>query len=296
MGATFVITLREAFEAALLLGIVYTYLDKVGRRDQAHYVSAGALLGVAASILLGIAVSVFSGPLLDLGPDLIGIAVLLVAVVVLTWHGWWMQQHARAIKGDVHRRLDEAGATRRLWIVGLIAFTGVFREGAETVLFLWSLLAQASVSGLGGVAGGALGIGTAAALGWAIFRGGKHVSLPKFFAVTSVLLLFVAGGLVATAVGKLQGLGFLPATSVVWDTSSLLDDRGLVGGFLGGLVGYRAKPSLLEVAAYVVYLAGAGTIVFGDMLGGKPGSGVAVPPGVMAGDANDLAQQIKEDG
>ena len=32
MGATFVITLREAFEASLILGIVYTYLQKIGAR------------------------------------------------------------------------------------------------------------------------------------------------------------------------------------------------------------------------------------------------------------------------
>jgi len=188
MGATFVITLREAFEAALLLGIVYTYLDKVGRRAQAHYVTKGALAGVAASIALGFLVNALSGPLLDWGPDVIGIAVLVVAVVVLTWHSWWMRQHARAIKGEVHRRLDEASETRRLWIVAVIAFTGVFREGAETVLFLWGLLSQASVSGLGGTIGAALGIGTAAVLGWAIFRGGRHVSLSAFFGITSALL------------------------------------------------------------------------------------------------------------
>jgi len=287
MGATFVITLREAFEAALLLGIVYTYLDKVGRRDQAHYVTAGALLGGAASVLLGIAVSVFSGPLLDLGPDLIGVGVLLVAVIVLTWHGWWMQQHARAAKGDVHRRLDAASGTRRLWLVALIAFTGVFREGAETVLFLWGLLSQASVTGLGGLAGGALGIGTAAVLGWAIFRGGRHVSLPKFFAVTSVLLLCVAGGLASTAVGKLQGLGLLPATAVVWDSSWLLDDRGLVGGFLGGLAGYRARPTRLEAVAYVVYLAGAGWLLFGGAFSNRGAGPRAMSPGspLSAGDA-----------
>jgi high-affinity iron transporter len=207
MGATFVVTLREAFEAALLLGIVYTYLDKIGARDDYRYVTFGGILGAVTSVLLGVALSVLSGPLLDLGPDVIGTAVIFVAVVVLTWHGWWMRQHARAIKSDVQRRLEQAGAGHRVWVVGTIAFIGVFREGAETVLFLWGLMTQTSVTGWGGVTGGALGIATAAVLGWAIFRGGRHVSLTRFFAVTSVLLLLVAAGLFSTGIGKLEAVG-----------------------------------------------------------------------------------------
>ena len=263
MGATFVITLREAFEAALLLGIVYTYLDKLGARNQYRYVTLGGLLGAAASVLAGITVSVFSGPLLDFGPDLIGTVVLFVAVVVLTWHGWWMRQHARAIKGDVQRRLEEADADHRIWVVATIAFVGVFREGAETVLFLWGLMTQTSVTGWAGLLGGALGVATAAALGWAIFHSGRHVSLRHFFAVTSILLLLVAAGLFSAGVGKLEGFGLLPASPTMWDTSHLLSDRGLLGGFLGGLVGYRARPSLLEVIAYASYLLVAATLFFG---------------------------------
>jgi high-affinity iron transporter len=263
MGATFVITLREAFEAALLLGIVYTYLDKLGARDQYRYVTLGGLLGAAASVAAGIAVSIFSGPLLDFGPDLIGTVVLFVAVVVLTWHGWWMRQHARAIKGDVQRRIEEAGTDHRIWVVATIAFVGVFREGAETVLFLWGLMTQTSITGWGGLMGGALGVGTAAVLGWAIFHGGRHVSLRRFFAVTSILLLLVAAGLFSAGVGKLEGFGLLPASPTLWDTSHLLSDRGIVGGFLAGLAGYRARPSLLEVIAYASYLLVAATLFFG---------------------------------
>jgi high-affinity iron transporter len=263
MGATFVVTLREAFEAALLLGIVYTYLDKIGARDDSRYVTLGAVLGALASVLLGVLLSVLSGPLLDLGPDAIGTVVVFVAVVVLTWHGWWMRQHARAVKGDVQRRLEQADVAHRVWVVGTIAFVGVFREGAETVLFLWGLMTQTSVTGWGGLTGGALGVATAAVLGWAIFRGGRHVSLPRFFAVTSVLLLMVAAGLFSTGVGKLEGFGLLPASSTLWDTSRLLDDRGGIGGFLAGLVGYRARPSGLEALAYASYLLVAGSMFFG---------------------------------
>ncbi len=179
MGGTFVITLREGFEAALILGIVYTYLQKIGAQRHYRYATRGGVLGVLASIALGVVVTVLSGPLLDLGPDIIGLAVIFVAVVVLTWHGYWMRQHARAMKGDVQRKIDEAQTTHRMWIIGVIAFTGVFREGAETVLFLWGLLTQAtSTSGWASALGAVLGLIMAASLGWAIFRGGPR--LPRW--------------------------------------------------------------------------------------------------------------------
>ncbi len=263
MGATFVVTLREAFEAALLLGIVYAYLDRVGARAQYRWVTLGGALGLAASVAAGIAVSMLSGPLLDLGPDLVAGGVMFAAVALITWHGWWMRQYARALQGQLQHRLDEARATQRLWIVGLIAFTGVFREGAETVLFLWGLTSQTNVAGWSGVTGGVLGVVAAAVLGWAIFRGGRRLSLSRFFTGTSLLLLLVAAGLFSSGIGRLVGLGFLPDTETLWDTSWLLRDDSLVGGFLAGLAGYRARPSLLEVIGYVTYLVVAGWLLFG---------------------------------
>jgi len=265
MGATFLVTLREAFEASLLLGLVYTYLDKIGAREHFRWVTMGGALGLAASLAMGIGVGFLSGPLLDLGPDLIAATVVFLAVALLTWHAWWMQQHARGIRGEVEERIDRARGTQRLWIVGLIAFTGVFREGAETVLFLWGIMAQAtSATGWGGVLGAVAGIATAAALGWAIFSGGKRVSLPRFFSLTTVLILFLAAGLFSAGLGRLQGLGVLPVSPALWDTSAFLRDDGVVGSFLGGLVGYRARPSLIEVAGYAGYLAAAGALVLGS--------------------------------
>ena len=216
-----------------------------------------------ASIALGVVVTALSGPLLDLGPDMIGLGVIFVAVVVLTWHGYWMRQHARAVKGDVQRQIDEAQAAHRMWIIGVIAFTGVFREGAETVLFMWGLLTQAtSTSGWASALGAVLGLIMAASLGWAIFRGGRHVSLQQFFGVTSIFLLLLAAGMFSTGIGRLEVMGFLPATPTAWDTTFLLDDHGFVGGFLNGLIGYRSRPSVLEAGSYLVYLIVAGAFLF----------------------------------
>jgi high-affinity iron transporter len=264
MGATYLITLREAFEAALLLGLVYTYLDKIDAREHFRWVTLGGVLGLAASVAMGVAVSFVSGPLLDMGPDLIGATVLFAAVVLLTWHAWWMQQHARGIRGELERRIDRARTAQRLWIVSLIAFTGVFREGAETVVFLWGIMAETtSAAGWGSLLAGVAGIATAGVLGWAIFRGGKSVSLPRFFAITTALILVLAAGLFSTGLGRLQSLGVLPMMAPLWDTSWILSDRSVVGSFLGGLVGYHARPSLIEVSGYIAYLLGAGFLVLG---------------------------------
>ena len=263
MGATFVVVLREGFEAALLLGIVYAYLAQIGHAESRRYVTLGGAFAVAASIAMGVAVSVLSGPLADLGPDVIAVGVIFIAVILLTWHGWWMGRHSRELRGQVQRQIDEAHATQRLWMVGLIAFTGVFREGAETVLFLWGLMAQLeNLSGMAALAGGAAGLAGAALLGWLVFQGGRRLSIQRFFAATSVLLLFLAAGLFAAGIGRLQGLNVLPGGDALWDTSWLLDDHGVIGGFLAGLVGYRARPSALEVTAYALYLIGAGMLFF----------------------------------
>ena len=51
MGGTFVVTLREGFEAALILGIVYTYLSKIGGQRHYRYVTVGGLLGVRNGLI-----------------------------------------------------------------------------------------------------------------------------------------------------------------------------------------------------------------------------------------------------
>jgi high-affinity iron transporter len=262
MGATFVVTLREGFEAALLLGIVYAYLAQTDLRRHHGWVTTGAVLGLAASILLGVVVSFISGPLLDVGPDLVAAAVMLLAVVLLTWHAWWMQQHARAISGQVHRQIDEARNTGRLSVLAMIAFTAVFREGAETVLFLWGLMSQMSIGGAGGLVGATGGVAVAAVLGWLVFRGGRRIPLRRFFAVTTILLVLVAAGLFASALARLDGLGYLPSTPTLWDTSWFLEDGSGVGGFLAGLLGYRARPTLLEGLGWLVYVVGVATLLW----------------------------------
>src|SRR4029450_7194586 len=111
-------------------------------------------------------------------------------------------------------RIDEARASNRLWVVGLIAFTSVFREGAETVLFLWGIVAEEG-AGWGSLVGGVAGIVGAASLGWAVFRGGQRLSLQRFFSVTTVFIMLLAAGLLSRRIALKHGSGVLALCSPV---------------------------------------------------------------------------------
>ena len=71
-----------------------------------------------------------------------------------------------------------------------LAFISVFREGIETILFLYSvMMKQGGLNITLSLVGGVLGV----SLGYMIFVQGKNVPLKTFFNVSSVLLIFVAG-------------------------------------------------------------------------------------------------------
>jgi len=256
MLGTFLITWREALEAALIVGILLTYLDRIGQRRHFRYVYHGILWAVAASVGFAYLSSFVSLFFEDSGKELFDAGIMLVATGVLTYMVVWMHHSARELKGEIQTRTDQAVSKGKLWAIAVLAFVGVFREGIETVLFLWGLFLQGggllTTSIL--VSGGLLGIGVAVLMAWLFFKGFGHLDLRVFFKITGILLLFIAAGLAASAAGKLVQAEILsPIVYEVWDTSWLLDQHGLIGSVLAGLFGYRSNPSLLEVLVYSLY-------------------------------------------
>jgi len=256
MIETLLIMWRETLEAALVVGILLTYLRQSGHRSGVPAVWAGAGAGVVAAAVSGI---VSGGAVGLLDPDtqlLVQVGILVAAAATVSWMVLWMSQHARSLRGELQQKADVALASGRRLGLALVAFVAVFREGVETVLFLWGIGAQhgfrlTAVPVIGaGLAGAGLAVGTA----WLFFRGFAFLNLRTFFRTTGVLLLLVAGGLLVSAANQLIGLGWLPPiVPQVWNTSWLVPDGSVVGAILGALMGYRSRPSLLEVLVFVAY-------------------------------------------
>jgi len=265
MFASFLITLREGLEAALIIGIVLSVLRRLGHANRSRTVWAGVLVAVAVSMAVGLALNALGMALEGRGEAIFEGVAMLLAAGVLTWMIFWMQRQGRHIQVHLESDVRAAVAAGSAWALFGLAFVAVVREGIETALFLTA--AAFSATPMQTLVGGVLGLVVAITLGWLMFAAGRRLNVRAFFRVTGILLLLFAAGLVAQGVHELQEAALLPTfVEHVWDINPILDEKSLVGQFLKSLFGYNGNPSLLEVVTYTLYLLIVGALSL-DMTG-----------------------------
>ncbi len=255
MLATLLIVFREVIEAGLIVGIVLAATRGVPRRGL--WVGLGVVAGIVGACL----VAAFAGQLSSLfegsGQELFNAGILLLAVVMLTWHNVWMASHGRVMAKEMRQvGADVTAGKRPLAALSIVCGVSVLREGSEVVLFLYSIAASGGTSATGLIVGGALGVLAGAGVSALMYLGLLTVPARHLFSVTSGLITLLAAGLAAQAVAFLQQGGYLEVlTSTVWNSSWLLSEQSLTGRLLHTLIGYSAAPSAAQLLIYVVTIA-----------------------------------------
>ncbi len=253
MFANYLIGLREGLEASLVVGILVAYVVKTGNRHRLPAIWAGTAVAIALSLAFGGILSLTSHSLSDTAESVFAGVMSIVAVALVTWMVFWMRRTAREMRGELHGRLERAmtGGGIALAVVALVA---VLREGLETALFLWA--ATTASEGTAAALGGALlGIATAVAIGWAVYRGALRLNLATFFTWTGALLIVVAAGVLAYGVRDLQEAGVLPGgESIAFDVSATIDEHSPLGTVLGGFFHFDPVTTWLQLTVWVVYL------------------------------------------
>lgn len=254
MLASFMITLREGIEAALIVAIILAYLKKANARQLARPVYFGIAAGIAASIAVAAAFVALSVEFEGEFEQLFEGTTMFLAAAILTTMIVWMQKNSRTYSEELRNKVSVALGGKETLGLASLAFVSIFREGIETVLFLGS--ASFSTSGLQLLLGGALGLGVSVAVAVAIIRYSVRLNLSTFFKATGVLLVIFAAGLVAHGVHEFEEAGLVaPVVANVYDVNWLLDDHSDLGRLMTALFGYNGNPSLTEVLAYVSYWA-----------------------------------------
>jgi high-affinity iron transporter len=255
MLSSLVIVFREVIEAGLIVGIVLAATQGVPRRALA----IGG--GVTGGVLGACVVAAFAGELAALfqgnGQELFNAAILLLAVIMLTWHNVWMASHGR----DMARALKAAGrdvasGKRTLAALGIVVGVAVLREGSEVVLFLYGIVAQGGTTATALAAGGALGLLAGGAVSALMYFGLLAIPAGRLFQVTAGLITLLAAGMAAQAVLFLQNGGYITALNgTLWDSSWLLAEDSITGRLLHTLVGYVQAPDGAQLIAYLLTIA-----------------------------------------
>jgi len=176
---------------------------------------------------------------------------------MLTWHNVWMARHGRELAAEM-RAAGEAVASGAKSLLGLTIVVGVavLREGVEVVLFLYGILAADAGGGFAIFIGGLMGLALGGAVGALGYFGLLKIPSRHLFAVTSVMIAFLAAGMALQATAFLEQANAVTALgAIVWDTSRYLSDSSLLGRALRTLVGYSDRPTALQLVVYLVTLA-----------------------------------------
>jgi high-affinity iron transporter len=249
---TFLIGLREGLEAALIVGIVAAFLKRNGK--SVRPMLAGVGVAVAISIAGGVALNLLSETLPQRQQEMLETVIGAIAVVFVTTMIIWMNRNVSALKGELEREAQQAITTGGSLALATMAFLAVLKEGCETAVFL---LAAAQTSGGGrgwAVLGGAVGIAVAIVIGVGIYYGGFKLNLGRFFRITGVFLVLIAAGLVMSGLRTAHEAGWVTiGQQRVFDFSSWMPTRSVVGALITGMFGIPTDPRVVEVLGWVLY-------------------------------------------
>jgi high-affinity iron transporter len=258
MLGALIIVFREVIEAGLIVGIVMAVTKGMARTRLV------VALGVLAGLIGAALVAAFAGGLAQafsgMGQEVFNASILIVAVVMLTWHNVWMAKHGRELAGEVKKvGLEVRSGARPIYALGVVCAVAVMREGSEVALFLYGLMASSGTTGWEMLVGSAFGLALGVAVTAVTYLGLLTIPPRYLFGVTTVLITLLAAGLAGQAVVFLQQAGVITVLAdTAWDTSAILSDSSLPGRVLHTLVGYADQPSVLQV---IVYFATLGAIL-----------------------------------
>lgn len=209
MLQAFIITLREGVEASLIVGIVFAYLNKIGRNDLKRVVLAAVGVAVVCSLLVAVVIS-----RTQFNQDIFEGIVMLVAAFFVISMIWFMQRTARTMKSHIESKLSVLASDTNRSSVGLFLFVFlmVLREGVETVLILSAVSLNSTE--LMSFFGTLLGVACAVVFGVLFVKGSVRINLQRFFRVTTVILYFVAFQLLISGLHELSENGILPSSKL----------------------------------------------------------------------------------
>ncbi len=286
----FIIVFRETLEASLIVGIIYTILIKNELYESIRKLWIGVAAALVFSILVGYLVYMLKESFSNESARALFESVFMFITAGLIWYViFWLSKHVsdrKQIEAETNTAVKAS-----TWGIFFVIFFSILREGFETAIFL---LGSFSMTGSFSYLGFTIGAALAILIGYLVVVQGKKINLRSFFQATTLLLVFLASGMIAYGTHEAEsylvksdnlqliGLENKSDISRPWDIlrpkdslnetdnsffysydlrgkqqyTHIMHDSGRVGVFLKGFFGYNSNPNYIELLFWIISLIG----------------------------------------
>ena len=286
----FIIVFRETLEASLIVGIIYTILIKNELYDSIKKLWIGVAAALVFSILVGYLVYILKESFSNESARSLFESVFMFITAGLIWYViFWLSKHVsdrKQIEAETNTAVQAS-----TWGIFFVIFFSILREGFETAIFL---LGSFSMTGSFNYLGFIIGAALAILIGYLVVVQGRKINLRSFFQGTTLLLVFLASGMIAYGTHEaesylvksdnLQMIGLESKSDIArpWDIlqpkdsleetdnaffysfdlkgkqkyTHIMHDSGRVGVFLKGFFGYNSNPNYIELLFWIISLIG----------------------------------------
>ena len=286
----FIIVFRETLEASLIVGIIYTILIKNELYESIKKLWIGVAAALVFSILVGYLVYVLKESFSNESARALFESVFMFITAGLIWYViFWLSKHVsdrKQIEAETNTAVQAS-----TWGIFFVIFFSILREGFETAIFL---LGSFSMTGSFSYLGFTIGAALAILIGYLVVVQGRKINLRSFFQATTLLLVFLASGMIAYGTHEaesylvkshnLQLIGLEDKSDISrpWDIlkpkdsldetdnsffysydlkgkqqyTHIMHDSGRVGVFLKGFFGYNSNPNYIELLFWIISLIG----------------------------------------
>jgi high-affinity iron transporter len=211
------------------------------------------MLGAVSASVFALFVNSISLSFGGLGDEILGASIVLLTAFLISWTVVWMQGYSHKIREDLSKLSNKikAGAASKLMLVIVVSVT-ILREGAEIILFVYSISSVENITGNNYLLGLAIGAISGLAIGIIIYKGLMRYTGQYVFLVSTIWLTLIAAGLAAEAAGILTSSGIIEIyNDQLWNSSWLVSDQSAMGKILKVIIGYDARPNGLQLIFYV---------------------------------------------
>lgn len=264
MLPAFLITLREVIEASLIVATMYGILQQLKLDLYVKALWVGAIVAVLATfsmLLLGaLSGFAFASQISGKAEELFEGIAMLVSAVFITWAVFYLHSFFAQYKVSLITRFNKIKDTiiqsdksySRSFSKGIfvLAFTSVFREGLEIVLFLASTYFSTSPGDI--VLGTMWGVTVGLVISYMLVVASIRLPVYLAFRVTSVLLIMFAAGLLARSLHEFSEAGMLPGFQLV-PLTFLPSADSYAAEIIKSIFGISSTMDVAQLSIYLCY-------------------------------------------